>query len=142
MTGPFLSYTREMPVGVCGQIIPWNFPMLMAAFKIAPVLASGCTSVLKPAENTPLSALKFGELMVEAGLPEGVVNIVPGFGNEAGEAIVQHPDVNKIAFTGSTVTGKHIVRESANTMKRTSMELGGKNPNIILDDADIDVALA
>jgi len=116
--------------------------MLMAAFKIAPVLASGCTSVLKPAENTPLSALKFGELMVEAGLPEGVVNIVPGFGNEAGEAIVQHPDVNKIAFTGSTVTGKHIVRESANTMKRTSMELGGKNPNIILDDADIDVALA
>ena len=93
-------------MGVCGQIIPWNFPFLMSSFKIAPVLATGCTTVLKPAENTPLSALKLGDYILEAGLPEGVVNIVPGLGNEAGSALVKHPDVKKIAFTGSTAVGK------------------------------------
>ena len=105
MTGNFLSYTQKVPVGVCGQIVPWNYPFLMASFKIAPVLATGCTSVLKPAENTPLSALKLGDYLLEAGVPEGVVNIVPGIGNEAGSALVEHPDVNKIAFTGSTAVG-------------------------------------
>ena len=114
----------------------------MATFKLAPVLATGCTAVLKPAENTPLSALKIGEILVQSGMPEGVVNILPGFGNEAGMALVQHKDVDKIAFTGSTSTGKLILRESSNTLKRVSLELGGKSPNIILDDCDIDLALA
>ena len=106
MTGPFLSYTKKEPVGVCGQIVPWNFPLLMATFKIAPVLATGCTAVLKPAENTPLSALKIGEYLLESGMPEGVINILPGFGTEAGSALVAHQDVDKIAFTGSTTVGK------------------------------------
>lgn len=114
----------------------------MATFKLAPVLATGCTAVLKPAENTPLSALKIGEILVSSGLPEGVINILPGFGNEAGTALVQHKDVDKITFTGSTATGKMIVRESSHTLKRVSLELGGKSPNIILDDCDIDLALA
>jgi phenylacetaldehyde dehydrogenase len=113
----------------------------MAAFKISPVLASGCTTVLKPAENTPLSALKLGEIMVEAGLPEGAVNILPGFGNEAGQAIVDHTDIDKIAFTGSTAVGKGILRDSSATLKRTSLELGGKSPNIIMNDADLDLAI-
>ena len=141
MSGPFMSYTKKVPVGVCGQIIPWNFPLLMASFKLAPVLASGCTTVLKPAENTPLSALKLGELMIEAGLPEGTVNILPGFGTEAGQAIVNHEDIDKIAFTGSTAVGKGILRDSSHTLKRTSLELGGKSPNIILSDADLDLAV-
>jgi len=141
MTGPFLSYTRKDPVGVCGQITPWNFPILMAIFKLAPVLATGCTTVLKPAENTPLTALKLGEYIAEAGYPEGVVNVVPGLGQEAGAALVAHPDVSKIAFTGSTNVGKEILRGSSHTMKRVGLELGGKSPNIILDDADIDLAL-
>ena len=142
MTGPFMGYTRQEPVGVCGQIVPWNFPILMTAFKLAPVLATGCTAVLKPAENTSLSALKIGEILLESGMPEGVVNIVPGLGHEAGAAIVAHPNVDKIAFTGSTAVGKEILRESSYTLKRVGLELGGKSPNIILEDADIELALA
>lgn len=141
MTGPFLSYTQNVPRGVCGQIIPWNFPLLMAIFKIAPVLATGCTSVLKPAENTPLSCLKLGEYLLEAGMPEGAINIVPGLGHEAGAAIVRHPDVRNINFTGSTEVGKQIMREGSYTMKRVNLETGGKSPVIVLDDADIDLAL-
>ena len=141
MSGPFMAYEKKMPVGVCGQIIPWNFPILMATFKIAPVLASGCTMVLKPAENTTLSALKMGEILLESGMPEGVVNILPGFGYEVGKDLVAHPGVDKIAFTGSTAVGKDIMRSSADTLKRVSLELGGKSPNIILEDADIELAL-
>lgn len=114
----------------------------MSAFKLAPVLATGCTAVLKPAENTSLSALKMGEILVESGMPEGVINVLPGLGHEAGEALVAHTDVDKIAFTGSTDIGKHILRESSYTLKRVGLELGGKSPNIILEDADIDLALA
>lgn len=126
---------------MCGQIIPWNFPTLMAAFKIAPVLATGCTTVLKPAEQTPLTALKLGEMIQRAGIPEGVINILPGFGEDAGRALVSHPDVAKIAFTGSTEVGKEIMRNASMTLKRVSLELGGKSPNIILQDVDIDAAL-
>ena len=108
INGPYMCYTREEPVGVCGQIIPWNVPIIMLAMKLAPSLAAGCTSVLKPAENTPLSALRFAELILEAGFPEGVVNIVPGYGHIAGSALVKHPLVDKIAFTGSTKIGTQI----------------------------------
>lgn len=114
----------------------------MAAFKLAPVLATGCTAVLKPAENTSLSALKLGQILVDSGMPEGVINIVPGLGHEAGAALVSHTDVNKIAFTGSTAVGKEIMREASYTLKRVGLELGGKSPNIILEDADIELALA
>jgi len=134
-------YSRREPVGVVGQIIPWNFPILMAAWKLGPVLATGCTVVLKPAEETPLSALRLGELMMEAGVPPGVVNIVTGFGETAGAALSGHPDVDKIAFTGSTEVGKLILKASAGNLKKVSLELGGKSPNIILDDADLDVAI-
>lgn len=135
------SYTRPEPVGVVGQIIPWNFPLLMAAWKLAPALATGCTVVLKVAEETPLSALRLGEILQEAGLPDGVVNIITGFGETAGAALVAHRDVDKIAFTGSTEVGKLIVKAAANDLKRVSLELGGKSPNIILKDADLDVAI-
>jgi len=134
-------YTRREPVGVVGQIIPWNFPLLMAAWKLGPVLATGCTVVLKPAEETPLSALRLGELMMEAGVPPGVVNIVTGYGETAGAALSGHPDVDKIAFTGSTEVGKLILKASAGNLKKVSLELGGKSPNIILDDANLDVAI-
>lgn len=137
VSGPYFNYTRHEPVGVVGQIIPWNFPLMMAAWKIAPALATGCTVVLKPAEQTPLSALYLAELIAEAGFPDGVVNIVPGFGPIAGDALVKHPHVNKIAFTGSTKVGKSIMKEAANTLKRVTLELGGKSPNIILPDADL-----
>ncbi|SDI35724.1 aldehyde dehydrogenase family protein [Natribacillus halophilus] len=135
-----LTYTRHEPVGVVGQIIPWNFPLMMAAWKIAPALATGCTVVLKPAEQTPLSALYLGKLIQEAGVPDGVVNIVSGFGKKAGEALVQHPDVDKIAFTGSVPVGKHIMRQATDTLKRVTLELGGKSPNIVLPDADLSKA--
>lgn len=141
VSGEYLNYTRHEPVGVVGQIIPWNFPLMMAAWKIAPALATGCTVVLKPAEQTPLSALYLAQLTVEAGFPEGVINVVPGFGKTAGDALVKHPDVNKIAFTGSTAVGKSIMKEAANTMKRVTLELGGKSPNIILPDADLSKAI-
>ncbi len=134
------AYTLREPVGVVAQIIPWNFPLLMAAWKLGPALASGCTVILKPAEQTPLSALRLGELIVEAGFPEGVVNIVTGYGN-AGAALASHPDVDKVAFTGSTEVGKLIVQAAAGNLKKVSLELGGKSPNIILKDADIETAV-
>src|SRR6202521_3479858 len=140
--GEFLSYTVREPVGVVGQIIPWNFPLLMAAWKLGPALAAGCTIVLKPAEQTPLSALLLGELCMEAGLPEGVLNIVTGYGETAGAALAAHPDVDKVAFTGSTEVGKLIVQAAAGNLKKVSLELGGKSPNIILEDAEMDSAIA
>jgi aldehyde dehydrogenase (NAD+)/phenylacetaldehyde dehydrogenase len=134
-------YTRKEPVGVCGQIIPWNYPMLMAAWKLAPALAAGCTVLLKPAEQTPLTALRVGELALEAGIPPGVVNVLTGDG-ETGAAIVDHPGVNKIAFTGSTEVGREIGARAGRALKRVTLELGGKSPNIILPDADLDSAVA
>ena len=138
----YLAYTLREPVGVVGQVIPWNFPLLMAAWKLGPALATGCTVVLKPAEQTPLSALRLGELIMEAGFPEGVVNIVPGYGETAGAALASHPDVDKIAFTGSTEVGKLIVHAAAGNLKKVSLELGGKSPNVVFKDADIDAAIA
>src|ERR1700688_115793 len=135
------AYTLREPVGVVGQIIPWNFPLLMAAWKLAPALASGCTVVLKPAEQTPLSALRLGELIMEAGFPEGVVNIVPGYGETAGAALAAHPDVDKVAFTGSTEVGKLIVHAAAGNLKKVSLELGGKSPNVVFKDADLESAI-
>ena len=134
------NYTLRRPVGVVGQIIPWNYPLMMAAWKLAPALAAGCTIVLKPAEQTPLSALYLGSLIQEAGFPDGVVNIVPGFGETAGAALVDNAGVDKIAFTGSTEVGKLIMRNAAGTLKKVSLELGGKSPNIVFADADLDAA--
>jgi phenylacetaldehyde dehydrogenase len=139
--GEFLSYTLREPAGVVGQIIPWNFPLLMAAWKLGPALAAGCTVVLKVAEQTPLSALRLGELIQEAGFPNGVVNILPGYGETAGAALAAHPDVDKVAFTGSTEVGKLIVQASAGNLKRVSLELGGKSPTIIFGDADVAAAI-
>jgi acyl-CoA reductase-like NAD-dependent aldehyde dehydrogenase len=136
----FLSYTVREPVGVCGQIIPWNYPLLMASWKLGPALACGNTVVLKPAEQTPLSALRLGELCLEAGIPAGVVNIVTGDGR-VGAALVEHPQVDKIAFTGSTEVGKRIMAAASSTLKRVSLELGGKNPNIVFGDADLAAAV-
>lgn len=139
---PFFTYTLREPIGVCAQIIPWNFPLVMAAWKIAPALAFGNTVVLKPAEWTPLTALILGEILQEAGVPPGVVNIVTGFGEAStGEFLASHPGVDKIAFTGETVTGKKIMKMAADGMKRVSLELGGKSPCIILDDADLERAV-
>src|SRR5215470_8106586 len=134
----FHSYTLREPVGVCGQIIPWNFPLLMAAWKLGPALATGNCVILKPAEQTPLSALRLAELMAEAGLPDGVVNVVTGFGETAGAALAAHGDVDKIAFTGSTEVGKLIVAAAAGNLKKVSLELGGKSPNIVFEDAQDD----
>src|SRR5262245_1178538 len=133
-------YTRKEPVGVCGQIIPWNYPLLMAIWKLAPVLATGCTTVLKPAEQTPLTALRLGELIAEAGIPDGTVNIVTGDGS-TGAAIVDHPGIDKIAFTGSTEVGREIGAKCGRSLKRLTLELGGKSPNIILPDADLEKAV-
>ena len=140
--GDWHVYSMREPVGVVGQIIPWNFPLMMAAWKLAPALAAGCTIVPKPAEQTPLTALRFGELIQEAGIPDGVVNIVTGFGETAGAALAEHPDVDKVAFTGSTEVGKLIVRAAAGNLKRVTLELGGKSPAIIFPDADLDLAIA
>ena len=134
----FQAYTLRQPVGVCGQIIPWNFPLAMAVWKLSPALAAGNTCVLKPAEQTCLTALRLGELILEAGFPPGVVNIVTGFGNTAGNRLVEHPDVDKIAFTGSTPVGKSIGKSAMDSMKRISLELGGKSPVIVLDDANVE----
>jgi aldehyde dehydrogenase (NAD+) len=139
--GDFLTYTLREPVGVVGAIVPWNSPLVIAIWKLAPALAAGCTIVLKPAEQTPLSALRLGELALEAGLPPGVVNICPGFGSGAGAALTEHEDVNKIAFTGSFATGQRIVKASTSNLKRVSLELGGKSPNIVFADADLDRAV-
>lgn len=141
VNGPFFNYTLHEAVGVVGQIIPWNFPLLMAMWKLGAALATGCTVVLKPAEQTPLSALYFAELVQEAGFPAGVINIVPGFGETAGQPLVDHPLVDKIAFTGSTEVGKLIMERAAKTLKRVTLELGGKSPNIILPDADLTKAI-
>ena len=135
-----LCYTLKEPVGVCAQIIPWNFPLLMASWKISPALAAGCTVVLKPAEQTPLTALRLGELAIEAGFPEGVLNVITGDG-ETGAALVDHPGVHKIAFTGSTAVGRQIGEKAGRSLKRVTLELGGKSPNIILPDADLDAAI-
>ncbi|WOC11602.1 aldehyde dehydrogenase family protein [Gordonia sp. MP11Mi] len=137
----FHAYTRRESLGVCGQIIPWNFPILMATWKLAPALAAGNTVVLKPAEQTPLSALMLGEVFEEAGFPPGVVNIVPGFG-DAGAALSAHMDVDKVAFTGSTEVGKKIVQAATGNLKKVTLELGGKSPNIVYNDADIEAAVA
>jgi len=137
----YMAYTRREPVGVVGQIIPWNFPLLMAAWKMGPALATGCTIVLKPAEQTPLSALRLGELILEAGFPPGVVNIVPGYG-EAGAALAAHMDVDKVAFTGSTEVGKLVLQAAAGNLKKVSLELGGKSPNVVFGDADMEQAIA
>ena len=133
-------YTRREPVGVCGQIVPWNVPLLMAAWKIAPALAAGCSVVLKPAEQTPLTALRLGEIASEAGLPPGVLNVITGDG-ATGAALVDHPGVDKIAFTGSTVVGREIGRKCGESLKRVTLELGGKSPNIIMPDADLGAAI-
>jgi phenylacetaldehyde dehydrogenase len=137
----FFVYTLRQPVGVVGQIIPWNYPLMMAAYKLAPALAVGCCVVLKPAEQTPLSVLLLGELIQEAGFPDGVYNVVTGLGETAGAALSGHPGVDKIAFTGSTEVGKRIVAQSAGDLKRVSLELGGKSPNIIFADADLERAI-
>src|SRR5215813_7797679 len=136
------AYTLREPVGVVGQIIPWNFPLLMAAWKLGPALATGCTLVLKPAEQTPLSALRLGDLILEAGFPAGVVNIVPGYGETAGAALAAHDDVDKVAFTGSNEVGKLIVQAAAGNLKKVSLELGGKSPNIVFADADLELAIS
>jgi acyl-CoA reductase-like NAD-dependent aldehyde dehydrogenase len=135
------NFTLREPLGVCGQIIPWNGPLSMAAWKIAPALACGNTTILKPAEQTPLTAIRLGELILEAGVPPGVVNIVTGFGETAGAAVAAHPGIDKVAFTGSTDVGRMILRASAGNLKRVTLELGGKSPNIIFADADLDKAL-
>ena len=140
--GDYFSYTRKEPVGVVGQIIPWNFPILMTAWKWGPALAAGCTIVMKPAEQTPLTCLRLARLAQKAGIPDGVINIVPGFGPTAGGAIVKHPGVDKVAFTGEHITAQTIMREASQTLKRLTFELGGKSPNIIFADADLEAAAA
>ena len=136
-----LNFTMREPIGVAAQIIPWNYPLLMAAWKLAPAIAAGCTCVLKPAEQTPLTALEFAGYLTDAGLPAGVVNIITGFGETAGAPLVKHPDVSKVAFTGSAAVGKAIVKMAADTLKRVTLELGGKSPNIFFADADFESAI-
>ena len=139
--GRMFNYTLREPLGVCGQIIPWNFPLLMAAWKLAPALAAGNTIVLKPAEQTPVTAMELGKLIQEAGFPAGVVNIVPGFGETAGAALASHPGIDKVAFTGSTEVGKLIAKAAAENLTKVSLELGGKAPNIVFADADMEQAV-
>jgi aldehyde dehydrogenase (NAD+) len=142
VNGPYFCYTRHEPVGVCAQIIPWNFPLLMQAWKLGPALATGCTVVMKPAEQTPLTALRVGELIMEAGFPPGVVNLLPGYGPTAGAALAKHMNVDKVAFTGSTEVG-HLIMEAAakSNLKRVTLELGGKSPNIVFADTNMDAAI-
>ncbi len=139
--GNYLTYTLREPLGVVAAIVPWNFPLLLAAWKVAPALATGNVVILKPASQTPLTAIALGEIAVEVGLPPGVLNVITGPGSSVGQAIVEHPGIDKIAFTGDTSTGKGIMRAAAETLKRITLELGGKSPNIVLSDADIDAAL-
>jgi aldehyde dehydrogenase (NAD+) len=141
LPGEIFSYTLKEPVGVVGAIIPWNSPLTASLWKIGPALATGCTIVLKPAEEAPLTPLRLGELILEAGIPEGVVNIVPGYGETAGAALASHPDVDKVAFTGSHLTGQKIIAASAGNLKRVSLELGGKSPDIVFADADLEGAV-
>jgi aldehyde dehydrogenase (NAD+) len=140
--GNYFTYTRREPVGVVGQIIPWNFPMLMVAWKWGPALAAGCTIVMKPAEQTPLTCLRMARLAQKAGIPDGVINVVPGYGETAGAAIVKHPQIDKVAFTGSGETAQIIMRDAATTLKRLTFELGGKSPNIVFADSDLEAAAA
>ncbi|MGR9089288.1 MAG: aldehyde dehydrogenase family protein [Gammaproteobacteria bacterium] len=137
----FLNIVKRQPVGVVGQIVPWNFPLMFCSWKLGPALAAGNTVVMKPSELTPLTTLRLAEIMTEVGFPPGVVNIVPGYGHTAGQRLAEHPDVNKIAFTGSTATGKKIIEASAGNLKRVSLELGGKGPNIVFDDATLPAAV-
>ena len=140
--GEYFCYTKHEPVGVVGQIIPWNFPLLMTAWKWAPALATGCTIVLKPAEQTPLTALRMAALAQEADIPDGVINVVPGFGPTAGAAITSHMDIDKVAFTGEGSTGQLVMQAAAKSnLKRVSLELGGKSPNVVFADADLDAAV-
>ncbi len=139
--GNYFTYTRKEPVGVVGQIIPWNFPMLMAAWKWGPALAAGCTIVMKPAEQTPLTCLRMAQLAQEAGIPDGVINVLPGFGPTAGAAIVKHPGIDKVAFTGEHVTAQTIMRDASDSLKRLTFELGGKSPNVIFADCDLEAAV-
>ena len=140
--GNYFSYTRREPVGVVGQIIPWNFPMLMVAWKWGPALAAGCTIVMKPAEQTPLSCLRMARLAQKAGFPDGVINVIPGYGPTAGAALVKHPGVDKIAFTGEHITAQQIMKDASQTLKRLTFELGGKSPNVVFADSDLDAAVA
>ncbi|RIK80536.1 MAG: betaine-aldehyde dehydrogenase [Planctomycetota bacterium] len=140
--GNYFTYTRREPVGVVGQIIPWNFPILMVAWKWGPALAAGCTIVMKPAEQTPLTCLRLARLAQKAGIPDGVINVVPGYGPTAGASIVKHPGVDKVAFTGEHITAQTIMRDASQTLKRLSFELGGKSPNIVFADSDLDAAAA
>ncbi|MBM7649142.1 aldehyde dehydrogenase (NAD+) [Bacillus ectoiniformans] len=139
--GQFHNYTEKEAVGVCAQIIPWNYPLMMAAWKIAPAIAVGCSVVVKPASLTPLTAIILGEICLEAGVPAGVVNIIPGSGSEVGNYLVEHPKVDKVAFTGSTPIGKDIMGKASQTLKRVTLELGGKSPNLVFEDADVDAAV-
>lgn len=141
MPGAFQNHTEKEPVGVCAQIIPWNYPLMMAAWKIAPAIAVGCSVVVKPATLTPLTAIVLGEICIEAGVPEGVVNIIPGAGSEVGNYLVEHEAVDKIAFTGSTPIGRKIMERASSNLKRVTLELGGKSPSIVFEDADIDAAV-
>ncbi len=141
MNGPLLDYTPREPVGVCAQIVPWNFPLLMAAWKLAPALAAGNTLILKPASTTPVTALLLGQTCLEAGVPEGVVNVLTGPGKEIGQHLAAHPGVDKVAFTGETGTGRQIMATAAGTIKKVSLELGGKSPNIVFPDTNLDEAV-
>ncbi len=137
----FLNYVQRKPIGVVGQIVPWNFPLMFTSWKMGPALAAGNTIVIKPSEITPLSTLRIVELMTEVGIPKGVVNVVPGYGHTAGQALAEHPDVGKIAFTGSTATGRRIVEASTGNLKRIQLELGGKGANIVFEDANLEAAV-
>lgn len=139
--GQFQNVSEKEPVGVCAQIIPWNYPLMMAAWKVAPAIAAGCSVIVKPATLTPLTAILLGEICIEAGVPEGVVNVIPGSGIEVGNYLVEHEKVDKVAFTGSTPIGKDIMAKASQTLKRVTLELGGKSPNIVFEDADIDAAV-
>ncbi|MGE7949000.1 aldehyde dehydrogenase family protein [Lysinibacillus sp. NPDC093688] len=141
MPGQFHNYTEKEPVGVCAQIIPWNYPLMMAAWKIAPAIAVGCSVIVKPASLTPITAIVLGEICLEAGVPAGVVNIIPGSGKDVGNYLVEHQQVDKVAFTGSTPIGKGIMEKASQTLKRVTLELGGKSPNLVFEDADIDAAV-
>lgn len=141
MPNGFFNYTLKEPVGVCAQIIPWNYPLMMAAWKIAPALAAGCTVVLKPASYTPITAYILADIIKEAGVPDGVVNVLTGSGADIGSYLVEHPGVDKVAFTGETETGKDIMAKASNTLKRVTLELGGKSPNLVFNDCDIDAAV-
>ncbi|MGE7691286.1 aldehyde dehydrogenase family protein [Lysinibacillus sp. NPDC097214] len=141
MPGQFHNYTEKEPVGVCAQIVPWNYPLMMAAWKIAPAIAVGCSVIVKPASLTPLTAIVLGEICLEAGVPAGVVNIIPGSGKDVGNYLVEHQQIDKVAFTGSTPVGKGIMEKASQTLKRVTLELGGKSPNLVFEDADIDAAV-